>query len=91
MNSSVNYVRMNVSLPRSLVKDLKEKIPPRGISRFLSDAASEKMKAIARDKALKELLAAPPAFTFLKGKNAAVRWVRKMRRLDEKRMKRLGI
>lgn len=89
MNTSTNYVRMNVSLPKELVKNLKKNVPPRGISKFLSDAASEKMKAIAKEKALKELLAAPPAFTFLKGKNAAVRWVRRLRREDEKRLKRV--
>lgn len=45
--------------------------------------------ASKREKALKELLAAPPAFTFLKGKNAAVKWVRKLRAQDERRFKRV--
>lgn len=89
MNGTSNYVRINVSLPRDLVKELKEKIPFRGISRFLSEAAKEKMREKEREKAFKELLEAPPAFTFLKGKNAAVNWVRKSRREDEKRMKRI--
>lgn len=89
MNGTGNYIRVNVSLPSDLVKELKEKVPSRGISRFLSEAAIEKMKKEKRDKAFKELLEAPPAFTFLKGKNAAVNWVRKSRREDEKRMKRI--
>lgn len=89
MNGTSNYVRVNVSLPRDLVKELKKKIPSRGISRFLSDAAKEKMAEKERIKAFKELLDAPSAFTFLKGKNAAVNWVRKSRREDEKRMKRI--
>lgn len=89
MNGTSNYVRVNVSLPRDLVRELKEKVAYRGISRFLSDAAREKISEKERIKAFKELLDASPAFTFLKGKNAAVNWVRKSRREDEKRMKRI--
>ncbi len=89
MNTSSNYVRMNVSLPKDLVKDLKTNIPARGISKFMANATREEINRMKREKALKEILAAPPAFTFLKGKNAAVRWVRKMRREDNKRLKRI--
>ena len=89
MNTQTNFVRINVSLPSDLVKELKERVPKRRISRFLSDAAKEKIEEEEREKAFKELLEAPPAFTFLKGKNAAVNWVRKSRREDEKRMKRI--
>ncbi len=89
MNGTGNYVRVNVSLPSDLVKELKKKIPSRGVSRFLSEAAREKIAKEEREKAFKELLEAPPAFTFLKGKNAAVNWVRKLRRADEKRLKRV--
>ena len=48
----------------------------------------EKIKKLEREKALKELLAMPPTFTDVKD---SVEYIRKMRRLDEKRMKRLGI
>lgn len=89
MNGASNYVRVNISLPRDLVKELREKVPFRGISQFLSDAAREKISDKEREKAFKELLEAPPAFAFLKGKNAAVNWVRKLRRADEKRLKRV--
>lgn len=88
MNTS-SYVRINITLPRGLVKELKEKIPSRGLSKFLADAAEEKVEEEEREKAFKELLEAPPAFTFLKGKNAAVNWVRKLRSADEKRLKRV--
>ncbi len=88
MNGTSNYVRINVSLPRDLVKELREKIPSRGMSKFISDAAREKMAEKERIKAFKELLEAPPAFTHIKD---PVSYIRKMRRLDEKRMKRLGI
>ena len=89
MNGTSNYTRVNVSLPSDLVKELREKVPSRGISRFLSEAAREKIAEQERIKAFKELLEAPPAFAFLKGKNAAVNWVRKSRREDEKRLKRI--
>lgn len=89
MNSISNYVRINVSLPRDLVRELREKVPFRGISKFLSDAAKEKIAEKEKIKAFKELLDEPPAFTFLKGKNAAVNWVRRSRREDENRLKRI--
>ena len=88
MNGTSNYVRVNISLPRDLVKELKEKVPSRGMSKFISDAAREKIVEKERIKAFKELLEAPPAFTHIKD---SVSYIRKMRRLDEKRMKRLGI
>ncbi|MBI2028629.1 MAG: hypothetical protein HYT07_03395 [Candidatus Levybacteria bacterium] len=88
MNVADNYIRINVSLPSDLVKELKEKIPFRGISRFLSDAAKEKIEKEEREKAFRELLEAPPAFPEIKDSAA---YIRKMRRLDGKRMRRLGI
>lgn len=82
-------VRINVTIPVETVKKLKKVATKRGISRFLVEAAEEKIGNIERKKALKEILDAPPTFTFLKGKNASVRWVRKLRRADEKRLNRL--
>ena len=46
-------------------------------------------RAIKARKAFEEIVAGPPAFTFLKGKNAAVKWVRGLRKEDEKRFKRI--
>lgn len=83
-----NAVRINISLPSDLVKDLRKKTGPRGFSKFLAEAAEEKIKAIEREKALKEILEAPATFTEIKDPAA---WIRKMRRLDEKRLKRLGV
>ena len=88
MDSQTNFVRVNISLPSDLVKELKEKVPARRISRFLSDAAREKIQTLTQEEAFKELLAGPPAFTEIKD---SVVYVRKMRRLDEKRMRRLGL
>lgn len=84
-----NAVRINVSLPSGLVRDLKRLTPARGFSKFLSEAAEEKIAREKKERALKVLLEAPPAFEFLKGKNAAVKWVRKLRAEDEKRFKRV--
>ena len=83
-----NTVRINISLPSDLVKDLKKRTSPRGVSRFLAEAAGEKIKAMEREKAFKEILEAPASFTEIKD---SVSWVRKMRRLDEKRLKRLSV
>ena len=81
--------RLNITIPAEIATKLKKLTPKRGISKFLAEAAEERIKLLERDKALKELLAAPPALTFLKGKNAAVKWVRELRRSDEKRLKRV--
>lgn len=81
-------VRINISLPFELVKDLKRYSKSRKLSKFLADAAEEKIAKDRREKALEELLEAPATFTEIKD---SVAWVRKMRRLDEERMKRLGI
>lgn len=86
--NGTNVVRINISLPSNLVKDLKKLVPRRGLSRFLTEAAREKIKAKERVKAFKELLEAPPAFIDIED---SVKYVRKMRGLDEKRLKRLGV
>jgi len=84
-----NTVRINISLPSPLVKDLKKRTNPRGLSKFLAEAAEEKLVKERREKAFREILDAPPAFTSLKGKDAAVKWVRKLRAEDESRLKRI--
>lgn len=80
--------RINISLPEETMSMLRRVAPKRGISRFLLEALEEKIEREKREKALKELLAAPATFTDIKNSAA---WVRKSRRLDEKRLKRLGI
>lgn len=87
MNGS-HVIRINVSLPSDLVKDLKKRVARRGLSRFLTDAARAKIKLEEREKAFRELLEAPPAFPQIKDSAA---YIHTMRRLDEKRLKRLGV
>ena len=86
--NGTNVVRVNISLPKDLVKEIKKHVPSRGMSKFIAETAKKKIEELEREKALKELLDAPPAFAKIKD---SVAYVRKMRRLDEKRMKRLGI
>lgn len=80
--------RVNISLPEETYRMIKSVAPKRGVSKFLAEAAEEKARRIRAKKALEEILKAPPAFTDI---NDSVAWVRKMRRLDEKRLKRLGV
>ena len=80
--------RINISLPEDVLAMLRMYAPERGFSRFLIEAAKEKVDRIRRERAFNELLAAPPTFTNIR--NGAT-YVRRMRRLDEKRAKRLGI
>lgn len=83
-----NAIRINISLPSELVKDLKRRTHKREFSKFLAEAAEEKMAKERRERAFKELVKAPAAFTDIKD---SVAYIRKMRRLDEKRLKRLGV
>lgn len=88
MSSSTDYIRMNVTLPEDLVMVLKSTLPPRGISKFLAEAAKEKMVLSERDKALRDLLATPATFTKI---TDSAKYVRSLRRLDEKRAKSFKI
>ena len=80
--------RLNITIPREVATKLRKFAPKKGISKFIAEAAEERIKSLEREKALKELLAAPPTFTKIKD---SVKYIRKMRRFDERRMKRLGI
>lgn len=84
--SGTNVVRVNISLPEETYKEIKKYIPKRRVSRFLADAAQERLRVMRAKKALKEILVAPPAFPDIKD---SVAWVRKSRAEDEKRFKRV--
>lgn len=83
-----NTIRIDITVPKDVVSEVKKRTSKRGVSQFFTEAAKEKLAKEKREKALKEILAAPPAFTDIKD---SVAWIRKSRRLDNKRMKRLGI
>ncbi|OGG14335.1 hypothetical protein A2773_03490 [Candidatus Gottesmanbacteria bacterium RIFCSPHIGHO2_01_FULL_39_10] len=83
-----NTIRIDITVPEDVVREVKRITSKRGVSQFFTEAAREKLAREKREKALKEILAAPPAFTDIKD---SVTWIRKSRRLDEKRMRRLGL
>lgn len=76
------FTRLNISLPEETVNKIRKIVPKRGLSRFLDEAARDRLKQIELEKALKELLAAPPAFPQIKNSS---KWVRELRRRDLKR------
>ncbi len=82
------YTRLNILVPTETVNRLKKIAPARGMGKFLTEAAEEKMRREEKEKAFKELLALPPAFPQIKN---SAKWVHDMRRKDLRRMKRLGI
>lgn len=88
MNTSAILARLNITLPKGLVYRLKKANKPRGISRFLAEAAREKLECEEAKKALCGLLEAPKSFLGVKD---SVSFVRGTRSLDEKRLKRLGL
>ena len=57
--------RINISLSEDVLAMLKRYVPERGLSRFLTEAANEKITRIKRENALKNLLAAPPSLLSL--------------------------
>ncbi len=80
--------RINISLSEDVLTMLRNYVPERGLSRFLAEAATEKVERIKREKALKSLIAAPPTFTNIPD---GARYVRALRRESEKRSRRFGI
>ncbi len=81
-------IRTNVTLPADLVIRLKRMTPSRGLSKFLAEAAREKLVSLERDKALEELMNAPASFENIKD---SVSYINKERSFDERREKRLGL
>lgn len=80
--------RINISIPEETLSMLRSVAPKGGISRFLVEALEEKIERDKKERALKELLAAPATFTDVKN---SASWVRESRKLDEKRLMRLKI
>ena len=48
MNGNDTIIRVNVTLPKKLVSDLKKVSPKRGMSNFLAEAAKEIYKVIIK-------------------------------------------
>ena len=81
-----DLVRISITIPRSLVKDLKNDI--KNISKYITDAVIERREKEKADKAWKEFMKLPPTFTDIED---PVKYIEDLRKGDEERMKRLGI
>jgi hypothetical protein len=89
MNTATSYTRVNLTIPKDILEDVKKIVGNAvSISRFTSEALSEKVAREKREQAFKDILAEPPSFTDI---DDSVAYVRKLRAEDEKRMQRLGI
>jgi hypothetical protein len=88
MNTQMNYTRVNISMPKDFFRRLKRLVPNGKISAFLVEAGEEKLRTKEVQKAMDELRNSPPAFPEIKD---SAKWVRELRKENEKRMKRLGL
>lgn len=88
MNTSSPTIRMNVTIPSSVIHEVKKRAPKRGVSHFITQALVEKIDRERTLRAFKDLEAMPPAFPHIKD---SVRYINKLRSQDNKRLKRLGL
>jgi len=87
MNSAPT-VRVNISLPKPLLTRLKNSLPNRGLSQFLTQAAKEKLDQRETKQALDQLVQSPKSFDQVKD---AIAFVNQNRATDDKRSRRLGL
>lgn len=52
---SINVSRINITLPKDLVSDLRDTIPARERSKVISEALKKEIAMIKREKSLKKL------------------------------------
>ncbi len=86
MNTTSDVIRLSITIPRSLVNDLKTDVD--NLSKYITEAIQERRKQEQREKAWQELLDAPPTFTEI---DDPVAFIRDLRAGDEERLKRLGV
>lgn len=79
--------RLNITLPSALVADLKLYARD-NISKFIEEAVEETIHFKKRKEAIRLVKKFPPSFTQVKD---SVKFVRKLRSLDTKRLKEIGI
>ncbi len=80
-------VRVNVTIPKGIIEDVKRLDAKRSISKFASEAMSEKLAREKRERALTAILAGPPTFTDIEDSTAYVRALRTEDRERDKRLK----
>jgi len=86
MNTSTEFIKLTITVPRELLEDLKTSVS--NVSRYISEAAQERRKKERREQAWKELLAAPATFTDI---DDPVKYVEDLRAGDDERLKSMGI
>lgn len=88
-NQDLNTVRLNITVPKWLVRELESAVPKRGKSGFISKAIEESIARGKRDIALKKLEALPPTF---KNIGSGKEFIGKTREKEDRiRNNRLGI
>lgn len=81
-------VRLNITMPKSLVKALRKEVSTTGKSKFIAEAVEEKMARLRREQALKALEKLPPALPHIKD---SATFISELRSENEERANRLGI
>ncbi len=81
-----SYIRINISVPKDIVDAVKNRTA--NVSKYISEATSEKIRRDEIVKAMEELRNSPPTFQDIEDPTA---FIRELRAGDEERMKRLGV
>lgn len=88
MSVSAEIVRINISLPRKFLAQLRNSIGEGKMSRFFLEAAQEKVERQKWQAAFNRVMELPPTFTDISDPSA---WVANLRAQDEERLERLGV
>jgi hypothetical protein len=86
MNTATEYTRLNITLPNDIAEYVRRNTS--NISRYISEAISERVAREKRENALKAILSGPPSFTDI---DDGAAYVRALREADKERDKRLGL
>lgn len=83
--------RTHIVIPSALVAEIDSMVGKRGRSKFLSEAASREVKRLRLLKALDRAAGSWKDKDHPELKRGAAAWIRKLRREDERRWKKLKI
>ena len=86
MNTTTGYTRLNITLPKDVAEYVRSNT--KNISKYISEAISERVAREERQRAIHDILSEPPSFTDID--DSAV-YVRELRAVDKERDKRLGL
>jgi post-segregation antitoxin (ccd killing protein) len=86
MNTAAGYARLNITLPKDITEYMRRNT--KNISKYVSEAISERVAREKREKAFREIVAGPPSFDDIED---SVAYVRELRAENEERMKRIGV